>query len=80
MNKCAEFVKYVNATAQNLTLDVAASCVNGSTSDGCVAKIKNNEADLVTLDGGRVYYAGKIIMQSHINDFYSGPLVGMHAF
>lgn len=46
--------------AQNLTLDVTVSCVNGSTTDDCIAKIKNNQADLVTLDGGKVYDAGKI--------------------
>lgn len=62
--KCAEFVKYVNVTAQNLSLDVTASCVDGSSSDDCIAKIKDNKADLVTLDGRKVYDAGKIIMHA----------------
>ena len=59
MAKCQEFIKYVNKTATKKGLTVAVlSCVNGSTSDICMTFIKDNKADLVTLDGGRVYEAG----------------------
>lgn len=60
MAKCEDFIKYVNMTAQNQGLDVAVECVNTSTHDKCIEKIKSNVADLVTLDGGDVYTAGKI--------------------
>ena len=61
--KCAEFIAYVvNMTAaQNSSLpDVAAECVNAATSEECIGKIKSGSADLVTLDGGDVYTAGKL--------------------
>ena len=48
----------MNKTALNKSLDVSASCVEGSSYDDCAAKIKDNKADLVTLDGGHVYAAG----------------------
>ena len=37
-------------------------CVEGSSADhdDCITKIKNNEADLVTLKGAYVYKAGKM--------------------
>ena len=56
--KCQDFIKYVNEIALNKSLDVSASCVEGSSYDDCAAKIKDNKADLVTLDGGHVYAAG----------------------
>ncbi|XP_078349990.1 serotransferrin-like isoform X2 [Oculina patagonica] len=56
--KCADFIKYVNVTARNLSLDVTTACVDGSDTDDCIAKIKNNQADLVTLNGRKVYDAG----------------------
>ena len=59
MAKCQEFIKYVNETATNKNLLVnVLSCVNGSTSDSCMKSIKEDKADFVTLDGGRVYEAG----------------------
>ena len=61
MAKCADFISYVNMTAaQNLSLEVAVECVNASTPEECIVKIKNSDADLVTLDGGDVYTAGKL--------------------
>ena len=64
MAKCAEFISYVNMTAvqnlQNRSLEVAVECVNASTHEICIEKIKNGSADLVTLDGGDVYIAGKL--------------------
>ena len=60
MAKCAEFINYVKIIAQNQSLEVAVECVNTSTHKECIAKIKSSKADLVTLDGGDVYTAGKI--------------------
>lgn len=34
-------------------------CVQGSNAIDCMEKIKNGEADLITLDGGEIYVAGK---------------------
>ena len=48
----------MNEIALNKSLDVSASCAEGSSYDDCAAKIKDDKADLVTLDGGRVYEAG----------------------
>ena len=45
---------------QNMSMDVNASCVSGSSRDDCIEKIQNNKADLVTLDGGNIYSAGKL--------------------
>ena len=59
MAKCQDFIKNVNKTATKKGLPVAVlNCVIGSTSDICMTFIKDNKADLVTLDGGRVYEAG----------------------
>lgn len=55
-------MKYVNMTAPKLQLQVTTGCVNASTTDDCIDEIKNNTADLVTLDGGRVYTAGEVLM------------------
>jgi len=60
MRKCGEFIKYVNKTAVNMSLVVNVECVNASIPEDCIKKIKSNEADLVTLDGGEVYEAGKL--------------------
>ena len=59
--KCTEFIKYVEETAKNKSLNVSASCVDGSDYDDCVTKIKSNKADFVTLDGGKVYEAGMLL-------------------
>ena len=58
MAKCEDFIKHVKMTAQNQSLDV--KCVNTSSHEKCIEKIKSKDADLVTLDGGDVYTAGKI--------------------
>ena len=59
-DKCAEFIKYANMTALDISLEVTAECVDANTQDQCMTKIENGEADLVTLDGGDVYVAGKL--------------------
>ena len=59
MDKCRQFIQYVNETAQNKSLPLKfLNCVEGSSYDDCATKIKEKKADLVTLDGGRVYAAG----------------------
>ena len=40
-------------------MEVTTLCVVGTSADDCVDKIKNNEADLITLDAGRVLDAGR---------------------
>ena len=60
MAKCEDFIKYVNMTAQNQSLEVAVECVITDTYEECIAKIKSGKADLVTLDGGDLYTAGKL--------------------
>ncbi|XP_068724056.1 melanotransferrin-like [Montipora capricornis] len=57
--KCDDFVKYVKEIVRNKDIEVTPLCVNGTSTDDCVAKINNREADLITLDGGKVYDAGK---------------------
>ena len=47
-------------TAQNMSLAIKTSCVDGTDPDDCMEKIKNSEADLVTLSGGDTYSAGKL--------------------
>ena len=58
--KCAQFIKYANMTARNKSRPVAVECVNASTHDECIEKIKSGDADLVTLDGGDIYAAGTL--------------------
>ena len=59
--KCGEFKRHVERFASMTpNLDVAVKCVNASTPEKCIEKIKNGDADLVTLDGGDVYTAGKL--------------------
>ncbi|XP_074616634.1 melanotransferrin-like [Acropora palmata] len=57
--KCADFMKYVNITAQEAKISITTGCVEGTTYDDCAAKISKSEADLVTLDAGRLFEAGK---------------------
>ncbi|XP_067053784.1 melanotransferrin-like [Acropora muricata] len=57
--KCSDFIKYVKMTAQEANISITASCVGGTSYDDCVTKISKGQADLVTLDGGSVFEAGK---------------------
>ena len=48
------------AAAQSVgDMKVTTTCVNGNDTSGCIDKIKKNEADLITLDGGEIMQAGK---------------------
>lgn len=58
--KCADFMKYVSITAQEAKISITTGCVEGTTYDDCAAKISKSEADLVTLDAGRLFEAGKM--------------------
>lgn len=61
MAKCQDFVKLIPdlANASNAEGHFSAgSCVKVTSDEDCMKKIKANEADLITLDGGKVYVAG----------------------
>ena len=58
--KCNEFKTILNELGKDS--NVSASCVQDNSTINCMKKIKNGEADLITLDGGEIYRAGIIII------------------
>ncbi|XP_067032998.1 melanotransferrin-like [Acropora muricata] len=57
--KCMEMKNAVDKVAKKLSMNVAFSCVNGTSAEDCMMKIQASSADLVTLDGGDIKTAGK---------------------
>lgn len=58
--KCNDFKNVVETQlAPEATLSVTFSCVRESKAVDCMAKIQNDRADLITLDGGEILTAGK---------------------
>ena len=59
MDKCKLFKNALPKVAKMVGADIIPNCVDGNDVGGCMKKIKNGEADLITLDGGEIYIAGK---------------------
>ena len=57
-NKCNDFKTVAPTVANKTDLSVSFSCVQGNGSKDCMEKIKDGNADLITLDGGDIYVAG----------------------
>lgn len=57
-NKCNDFKNVSQAVATSAQVTVEFSCVQGSDAEDCMKKIKNGDADLITLDGGEIKTAG----------------------
>ena len=56
--KCMDMKNATHKVAEKLSMNVTFSCVMGANADGCMKKIKDDSADLVTLDGGDIKTAG----------------------
>ena len=56
--KCMEMKNAVDKVAEKEAINMTFSCVNGTSAEDCMMKIKAGSADLVTLDGGDINDAG----------------------
>jgi hypothetical protein len=70
MKKCNEFKKALPGLAKGAGVDITASCVLGSSDEDCMKKIKDNVADFITLNGGKIYEAGELLTRSRIFSFH----------
>lgn len=59
-SKCKDFKSAIDEYASNVKLSVDFSCVQGSKAVDCMKKIMSGNADLITLDGGEIFTAGKM--------------------
>ena len=58
--KCKAFKGVIASLATQANLSaVTFSCVQGSKATDCMTKIQRGEADILTLDGGEIFIAGK---------------------
>lgn len=53
-------MNYIEITAKEVNKNITTDCVEVASYDDCATKISKTEADLVTLDGGRVFEAGRV--------------------
>ncbi|XP_042314330.1 melanotransferrin [Sceloporus undulatus] len=73
--KCSHMSKAFSAAG----LRPALACVRGDSAFGCLASIKASQADVVTVDGGLVYRAGKEFgLQPLAGEDYGGALGGSY--
>lgn len=56
--KCEDFKQVLPGLAKIAGVDITPDCVSGSGDEDCMKKIKDNKADFITLDGGKIYQAG----------------------
>ena len=56
--KCIAFKTPLEKLANDSSLTVEVSCVEGTSAVDCMIKIQEGDADLITLDGGEIYLAG----------------------
>ncbi|XP_031560333.1 melanotransferrin-like [Actinia tenebrosa] len=59
MKKCEKFKKALPDLAQAEGVSISPGCVAGSSDEDCIKKINDNVADFITLNGGKIYHAGK---------------------
>ena len=54
-SKCSDF----KDALKNIDIAITPGCVKAGSAVECMKKISDGDADLITLDGGDVYKAGK---------------------
>lgn len=56
--KCKDFKGALPGIAKIAGVVITPDCVSGTGDEDCMKKIKDNKADFITLDGGKIYQAG----------------------